>query len=189
MREIIRSLAMLGLFTAITGLFYPLAVTGLATLFFPGEAGGSLIRDGERITGSELIGRAFRGPRYFHGRPSSSDYDGMNSGGTNLGPANRKLFEAVRTRAAALRRENGLPENARVPADLVLASASGLDPHISLEGALLQAPRVARERKIEVNRVTGLIMRNARKRYFNLFGDEIVSVTALNRALDSAGGR
>jgi len=189
MKELKTSFAMLVLFTIITGFLYPLAITGAAAVLFPYQAGGSLIPDGKRVIGSKLIGQLFKGPKYFHGRPSFADYDGMNSGGTNLGPTNRKLADQVRMRAVTVRKVNGLADGARVPADLVFASGSGLDPHISLDGALMQAPRVARERKLDMNLVTDLVMKNSRKSYFNIYGDPLVNVLALNRALDSSGGK
>jgi K+-transporting ATPase ATPase C chain len=188
MKEIKTSFVMLVLFILITGFLYPLAITGVGAVLFPRQTGGSLISDGTMIIGSKLMGQMFKGPKYFHGRPSFSNYDGMNSGGTNLGPTNRKLVDQVRMRAEIIRKENGLAENAMVPADLVLTSGSGLDPHISLEGALMQAPRVARERKLDISLVADLVMKNSRRSYFNIHGELLVNVLALNLALDSSGG-
>lgn len=128
MKAFSRALLALIVFSVLTGLAYPLVITGLARLLFPEKAGGSMVVAGDRIVGSALIGQKFTDPRYFHGRPSASDYDATNSGGTNLAPSNAKFIEEVGKRISLARRENGLSATAPIPADLVLASASGLDP-------------------------------------------------------------
>jgi K+-transporting ATPase ATPase C chain len=181
------SLLMLLVMSVLLGLVYPLAMTGIAQLMFSKNAGGSLITAGGRITGSRLIGQNFTSTRYFHGRPSAHDYDGANSGGTNLGPTNRKLIDRASDTAARVRRENGLTANARVPSDIVLASGSGLDPHISLESALLQTGRVAAARGIDQPAIIKLVKRSAEKQYAGLFGDPIVNVLELNLSLDALG--
>ncbi len=189
MKTLRTSIAVLGLFTLITGLMYPMVITGTGAVLFPYHAGGSLIRDGNVTAGSELVGQAFSGPRYFHGRPSSSNYDAMNSGGTNLGPTNKKLYEAVKERAGIVRKQSGLDESAKIPAELVYSSGSGLDPHISLEGALIQAPRVARERNMDLHRMNMLVRKNTKKTFMNFYGEPLVNVLLLNRSLDSGGGK
>jgi K+-transporting ATPase ATPase C chain len=171
----------------ILGILYPLAMAGFARLAFPEKAGGTLIVQNGRIAGSELIGQNFSGPRYFHGRPSANNYDGTNSGGSNLGPTNRKLVEQASKLAEQIRQENDLPAGAKVPADLILASGSGLDPHISMEAALVQAARVARERKVDVSVVNNMVRKNSERSYFNSAGSEYVNVLKLNMALDNAG--
>ncbi len=189
MKTLRTSIAVLGLFTMLTGLLYPMAVTGIGMLLFPHRAGGSLMKDGAVTTGSELVGQAFNGPRYFHGRPSSSNYDSMGSGGTNLGPTNKKLYGTVKDRAGIVRKQNGLDGSAKIPAELVFSSGSGLDPHISLEGAFMQAPRVARERNMDLDRMNTLIRKNAKRSFMNLYGEALVNVLLLNRSLDSGGGK
>jgi K+-transporting ATPase ATPase C chain len=150
MQEIIKELKpAVSLFIALsvlTGLAYPLFVTGIVQVAMPDKASGSLLYVNGTVVGSELIGQNFTSPGYFHGRPSAVGYAGNNSGASNYGPTSAKLMEQVRQRVGQVRRENGLLPNAYVPADLVLASGSGLDPHISPESALLQVQRVAKAR-------------------------------------------
>ncbi len=177
---------MLIVMTLITGIAYPLAMTGIARLSFPGKSTGSLIVLNGRVFGSELIGQEFSGPRYFHGRPSANNYDGLNSGGSNLGPTNRKLIDTARERAEKIRKENGLAPGAPVPSDLVLASGSGLDPHISLESALLQVPRVARVRGVDRSVIMRMVETVCERRYSGRWGDPYVNVLKLNRALDAS---
>jgi K+-transporting ATPase ATPase C chain len=174
------------LLTAITGIVYPLAVTGVAKVAFPTQAAGSLIvKDGQSI-GSSLIGQNFSEPKYFWGRPSATSpmpYNGSGSGGSNLGPLNPALVDAVKARIAALKAAdpgNTLP----VPVDLVTASASGLDPHISVAAAQYQAARVARARGIAPEAATALISRHAEGRLFGLLGEARVNVLELNLDLD-----
>ena len=120
------------------GVIYPLAMTGIAKLAFPEKAAGSLVKSGDEIRGSELIGQGFTSSKYFHGRPSANNYDGTNSGGTNLGPTNKKLYDSTAKLAVDIRKENKLPAGVNIPADLVLSLGSGLDPHVSLDSAMLQ---------------------------------------------------
>jgi K+-transporting ATPase ATPase C chain len=182
MAELIRTLLIFLVLTLMTGLAYPLCITGLSRLLFPEKAAGSLVVDRGRVVGSALIGQKFTAARYFHGRPSANDYDASNSGGTNFGPGNAKYLEEVAGRVAKTRSENGLNPEAPIPADLVLASASGLDPHITIQAALLQAPRVAASRGLAPEVVAGLIGSTAEGKYP---GEELkVNVLRLNMATD-----
>jgi K+-transporting ATPase ATPase C chain len=166
---------------------YPLIVFGISQLLFRDQANGSLIvsADGS-VRGSKLLGQSFSDPKYFHPRPSAAGngYDATNSGGSNLGPTSRKLNDAIKERLAGYRAENGLSESAPVPADAVTASGSGLDPHISLQNAELQIPRVLKARGVAEERVRELIRQNTNGRDFGVFGEPGVNVLQLNRALD-----
>jgi potassium-transporting ATPase KdpC subunit len=187
MKEFGRTILMFVVFTVLTGFIYPFVMTGTAKWFFPHKAEGSLIfRDGH-VVGSSLVGQRFTGPKYFHGRPSANDYDASNSGGFNLGPDSRKLITSVGERAELIRHKNGLPTTAPIPATLVLASASGLDPHISPEGALLQARRISQARHLTEDEVKQVIESMTVGRGF--FGPERVNVLEVNLALDSLKGR
>jgi K+-transporting ATPase ATPase C chain len=170
--------------TVMAGIMYPLAMTGIAQLLFAKKANGSFITTNGTIMGSELIGQNFTEPKYFHGRPSANNNDGSNSGGSNLGPTNKKLIERAERQAIRVRRENGLPADAKIPSDLVLASGSGLDPHISLESALIQVNRIAGVRGIEKSIIVKLLTYNSQKRYWGLWADPYVNVLKLNIALD-----
>jgi K+-transporting ATPase ATPase C chain len=176
--------------TFFTGLAYPLAVTGVAQVAFPGQADGSLIERDGQVVGSRLIGQTFTGARYFHPRPSAAGdgYDAMASSPSNLGPTNPELSAAVRQRAAAYRRENDLGPGERVPIDAVTASGSGLDPDISVANARLQAARVARARGLSLDDVLVLIEGNTDGRSLGFLGESGVNVLELNLALDSERG-
>jgi len=187
MRQVRIALLMMLIMTILLGLIYPLMMTGIAQLVFSYKANGSLDQLGGQTVGSELLAQSFTSPGYFHGRPSANNYDGANSGGSNLGPTNRKLIDAVVMRAEQVRSENRLAQGTKVPADLVLASGSGLDPHISEAAALFQAGRVARARGMKEEDVVRLIGRHLEKRYFGLFGDSYINVLLLNMELDAAG--
>lgn len=166
---------------------YPLSVWGIGRLLFPLRADGSLIVRNGTVVGSELLGQNFPGAKYFHSRPSSAGetgYDASSSGGSNLGPTSRKLIESVKDRVEKYRSENNLPPGVPIPADAVTASASGLDPHISIKNALLQAPRVARERKMTENQVLEKIKAASQGRDLGIFGDPGVNVLKLNLSLD-----
>ena len=188
MKEHLRpALTMLLVLTLLTGVIYPLIVTGLAQILFPRQANGSLIvRDGKLI-GSELIGQYFNEPKYFWSRPSATSpfpYNAAASSGSNLGPTNPALFEGIKARLAALRAAD--PGNDRpVPVDLVTASGSGLDPHISPAAALYQAHRVARMRGVEERQVKDLVGQYTEGRQFGVLGEPRVNVLKLNLALDA----
>lgn len=173
-------------FTIITGLFYPLVVTGIAQVALPNQANGSLIRHDGQPVGSVLIGQAFTDPQYFWGRPSAtgpSPYNAAASGGSNLGPTNPALIEAVAVRIAALRTAD--PTNtAPIPVDLVTASASGLDPHISIAAARYQVNRVAQARGLSAERILAFVEEHTEGRQFGLLGEPRVNVLTLNLALD-----
>lgn len=184
--ELAPALRLLLVLTLLTGLVYPLAVTGLAQVLFPHQANGSLIVHGGTILGSRLIGQPFRDPRYFWSRPSATANapdNGLASGGSNLGPTNPALRAAAVRRIAALRAAD--PGNtAPVPVDMVTASASGLDPDISPAGAAYQAARVARARGLPLGRVQALIAASTRSRQLGVLGEPRVNVLELNLRLD-----
>jgi potassium-transporting ATPase KdpC subunit len=179
------ALVSMGLFTALLGLAYPLAVTGVAQAAFPAQANGSLVRDADgKVVGSALIGQTFAKPEYFHGRPSAAGngYDAAASSGSNMGPLNDKLIDRETTEAAALRAEN---PGAVIPADAVTTSASGLDPDISPANARFQASRIAKARGVPENEVTALIDGQVQQPLLGFIGQPRVNVLALNRALDA----
>jgi K+-transporting ATPase ATPase C chain len=166
---------------------YPLVVWMISQGLFPHEAEGSLIQRGGTILGSELIAQNFSSPKYFHPRPSAAGeagFDAGSSSGSNLGPLSKKLVDAVKERVEAYRVENGLAPDARVPADAVTASGSGLDPHIGLKNAFLQAPRVAQARGVGSEALDRIIQANTEGRDFGIFGEPRVNVLKLNLALD-----
>jgi K+-transporting ATPase ATPase C chain len=189
-RQLAPALVVFLALTLLTGVAYPLAVTGLAQLGFPGRADGSLIERDGRVVGSRLIGQAFAGGRYFHPRPSAAGtgYDAMASSASNLGPTNEELVRSVRERRAAYRRENDLRPGQQVPIDAVTASASGLDPDISAANARLQASRIARVRGLDLGDVLALIDEHTDGRSLGFLGEPGVNVLELNLALDGERG-
>jgi potassium-transporting ATPase KdpC subunit len=173
--------------TLLTGITYPVAMVGLARLFFPYRAQGSLIvRDGQ-VVGSALVGQNFSSARYFHGRPSAAGdkgYDAANSSGSNLGPTNKTLIETVRSRASTLREHEPGINHREIPVDLVTASGSGLDPEITPAAANIQIPRVAKERGLNQDVVRSLVLTHTRGRVLGILGEPGVNVLELNLALD-----
>jgi len=176
---------MLLLFTLLTGLVYPLVVTGIAQVAFHDKANGSLVEVDGEVVGSSGIAQEFTGAEYFHPRPSAVAYDPRDSGGANLGPTNPDLLDSIRANAEAYRGENGLAADAEVPVDAVTGSASGLDPLISVSNARLQAPRVAEARGLSVEQVLDLVDDHTTKRGLGFLGESGVNVLDLNVALDS----
>ncbi len=193
MRSFLRQLApaftALIVLTVLTGVIYPLAVTAVAQVTFHDKANGSVVTVDGKAVGSSLIGQQFAATRYFHSRPSAagSGYDGSSSSGSNLGPTNPALLQVVAERVASYRAENGLTDTQKVPVDAVTASASGLDPHISIANARLQAQRVATARGMKIGFVLAAISVHIDDRPLGILGDPGVNVLELNIALDKAG--
>ena len=197
LREIRPAIVLLLVLTAITGLAYPLAMTGIAGAIFPAQAQGSLIERDGKVVGSALIGQEFRDDKYFHGRPSATlapdpndssktvsvPYNAANSGGSNLGPTSKALADRLKADVDRLKAEN---PNAAVPVDLVTTSASGLDPDISPAAAEFQVARVAKARSMSQDQLKQLVAANTQGRLFGLLGEPRVNVLALNLALDRA---
>jgi K+-transporting ATPase ATPase C chain len=187
MRNLVAAVLMTGVTTVLLGVIYPLAITAIAQVAFPHQANGQLIERSGVVVGSSLIGQGFSSPGYFRPRPSAAGagYDAANSAGSQLGPTNKKLVDAVRTNVEAARKEN---PNVPVPIDLVTTSASGFDPHVSPAAADFQVPRVARERGVSEARIRELVGAYTEGRQFGFLGEPRVNVLELNLALD-AGGR
>ncbi|QOZ79165.1 potassium-transporting ATPase subunit C [Bradyrhizobium sp. CCBAU 53351] len=200
LREIRPAIVLLLALTAITGLAYPLAMTGIAGVLFPKQAQGSLIEKDGKVIGSALIGQEFKDDKYFHGRPSatlapdpndstktvSAPYNAANSGGSNLGPTSKALADRLKEDVDKLKAEN---PSGPVPVDMVTTSASGLDPDISPEAAQFQVPRVAKARNMQEDAVRQLVASNVQGRVLGLLGEPRVNVLALNLALDRASAK
>jgi K+-transporting ATPase ATPase C chain len=183
-REVKPAVLLFVVFSVLTGLVYPLFITGVVQVAMPERASGSLIVVDGKVVGSELIGQMFIDPGYFHGRPSAVGYSANSSGASNLGPSSTKLMEQVSQRVAEVRSENNLPPDTSVPADLVLASGSGLDPHISPDAALIQVKRVAKARGLPEEDVTALVQSRIEPAQFGVLVQNRVNVLKLNMALD-----
>ncbi len=181
-RDTIRALLALAALTIICGVAFPLVVWGVGQVAFSSKADGSLVEAGGRVVGSSLLGQEWKGARWFHGRASAVGYDASGSGGSNLGPNSADLADAVKERLAAVAKENGVSP-AQVPVDLVTASASGLDPDVSLQSALIQVNRVARERGIPPALVEQLVRDQTQDKTLGFLGSERVNVLELNLAL------
>ena len=200
LREIRPAIVLLLALTLITGLAYPLAMTGIAGVLFPRQAQGSLIEKDGKVVGSALIGQEFKDDKYFHGRPSATTapdpndstktvpapYNAANSGGSNLGPTSKALNDRIKEDVEKLKAEN---LGSSVPVDLVTTSASGLDPDISPEAALFQVPRVAKARNMPEERIRDLVNKTTQGRLLGLLGEPRVNVLALNLALDADASR
>lgn len=192
LKEIKKSIIILGVATVVCGLAYPAFITAAADAAFKEKAEGSLAREGNATIGSSLIGQNFSKSEYFHPRPSAAGekgYDGTASGGSNLGYTSQKLYDSVKERIGKYREENALGADEKVPMDAVTASASGLDPHITPQNALLQTKRVAKARGVEPSAVQKIIKESTESKVFGIIGEEKINVVKLNLRLDKEFGR
>lgn len=189
-RQLLPALRLLAVLTVLVGVAYPLAITGVAQVAFGDQADGSIVRVGGEAVGSSLVGQVFSGDQYFESRPSAAGegYDGTASGASNLGPNNPDLQARIEQRSLAYRDRNGLDADAPVPVDAVTASGSGLDPHISVANARLQAVRVAEARDLGTDEVLALVDDHTDGRVLGFLGEPVVNVLELNLALDRVTG-
>lgn len=178
MKNILIAIKSFIIFSVLLGLVYPLTITGIAQIAFPQKANGSLITENGQVVGSSLIGQKFNKPEYFNSRPSAVDYNAAGSGASNLGPSSKKLADRVKADIAKAKL------NGNIPADAVLTSASGLDPHISIENAKLQAQKIAKIRGLQISKLDELISNNTDSEFLGIWGQEGVNVLKLNIALD-----
>lgn len=183
LNELKRALLIFGTLAVLLGLIYPLLITGISQVAFPYQANGEMMKINGTIVGSELIGQNFEGPQYFQGRPSAIDYNASTSGGSNYGPTNQKLIDRVNESINEIKKNDSLSSNATIPSDMVLASGSGLDRYISVESALIQVPRIAKERNISESQIIDLIKKN-QETPFPGIGQPVVNVLKLNIALN-----
>jgi K+-transporting ATPase ATPase C chain len=188
MRHLKQAMRVFVVFSVLCGLVYPLFITVVSQSLFPWRSNGSIISKDNKILGSELIGQMFKSPKYFHGRPSATDpaYNASGSAGSNFGPSNAKFLEEVAKRIEQVLLENGLSPQTPIPADLVLASASGLDPHLSVESAMLQVKRVAKERSLSEAKVEEIARQHIEHAFLGIWGQPRVNVLKLNLAMDEA---
>jgi len=187
MKKILLSIRVYLIFTILLGFIYPFVVTVIVQVILPYQANGSIINKNDKVIGSKLIGQNFSNPEYFHSRPSANNYDGVNSGGTNLGPSSKKLIDSTAEKITKIRQENGLGSDTQIPSDMVLSSASGLDPHISLRNALLQVNRISKIRGIAVKDLKKMINNNTDSDFIGIWGCSGVNVLKLNLAVDNFG--
>ena len=187
MKKILLSIRVYLIFTVLLGFIYPFVVTVIVQIILPYQANGSIISKNGKVIGSKLIGQNFSNPEYFHSRLSANNYDGVNSGGTNFGPSSRKLMDSTAEKIAKVRQENGLSSDTQIPSDMVLSSASGLDPHISLQSALLQVNRISKIRGIAVKDLKKMINNNTDSDFIGIWGCSGVNVLKLNLAVDNFG--
>lgn len=188
-RMILSSFLMMAVMTVLSGIVYPLVMTGISQLLFPKQAAGSIVYKEGKPAGSILIGQAFSGEKYLHGRPSAAGekgYDGISSAGTNLGPTNRRLLLSAEKYKTEVQKEEMKSDGSTIPSDLVFASASGLDPHISPSAAFLQIDRVAEAREMSADEVRKVIEANLEIPFLGIIGEPRVNVLKVNMALDSS---
>lgn len=185
MKLVIQSVLMLIVFTVFTGVIYPLFITLVSQVAFNDQANGSLLKKDGKVIGSGIIGQSFTNDSYFNGRPSECDYDATNSGAYNYGPASSNLISMVKAKIDDVRKKNSLETGSYVPSDMVTASASGLDPDISIENAMIQARRISFLRNIPLSDLTKVISNNIDSKVFGFWGIDKVNVLKLNLALDS----
>lgn len=188
-KEILTAIKVFTGFSILLGLIYPLTITGISQLTMPDKANGSLIKKSGKVIGSELIGQKFDRPEYFHSRPSAVDYNAAGSGGSNLGPISQKLITRASEEIKTIQNMNNLKNTTKVPADAVLTSASGLDPHISPKNAAMQIPRVAKERNLPEKTLRDLVRKNTNPNFIGIWGQDGVNVLKLNIELDKISSK